>query len=285
VDGNATIYEGSGVYYRRDTQNYYIVCDNLQNEVIMINTDLSPSSSSLISIRNPAISEDFEGITYNQYLNAYFVVTEDIKLVAPNRYRARILSFDDTFHLKSKNPVEYIFHVDNSGFEGISTVEKNGEIYVLALCEGNACEPKGPEFEKNGTILVLKFNSNLFSEFGEWKVVASISLPQNNAGFSDYAGMDVFQNQWIAVVSQEDSSLWVGELDITTWKIKGEGYKTIFPLNGDEKMQFCNVEGISWITRDTIVVTTDSSDADKPECCPYSQSISIFNVHWETNVF
>ena len=67
--------------------------------------------------------------------------------------------------------------------------------------------------------MVLKYEGGVLGQ-GKWNVEATIKLPSKTADFSDYSGLDLFQRR-LAVVSQEDSKLWIGELELATWKIVG----------------------------------------------------------------
>jgi hypothetical protein len=142
------------------------------------------------------------------------------------------------------------------------------------LCEGNSClggdEGQTPG---NGTILVL---SPPILASGKWDVVDSIQLPEINAGFEDYSGLDIYDNKWVAVVSQQDSKLWVGQLASDSWSILGDGSVFAFPktLRGD--VQFCNVEGVSWINATQVVIVTDQNS--NPPCNTYSESICTFSI-------
>ena len=98
---------------------------------------------------------------------------------------------------------------------------RNGTHYLLALCEGNHCKggDKGKEFG-GGTILVSRFDSTLGDREGTWVVDAILNLP-SNLPFEDYAGVDVFENRFIVVISQSSRMLWAGQISPDTWTIEG----------------------------------------------------------------
>jgi len=107
-----------------------------------------------------------------------------------------------------------------NNYTGVSTVLRNGTLYLLGLCEGNNCE--GGDNGKNpgnGIILVMVYDPHSGVE-GNWQVVDQIQLP-SALPYGDYSGIDVFDNQYIVVVSQSASSMWIGRLDDETWTIRG----------------------------------------------------------------
>ncbi len=97
--------------------------------------------------------------------------------------------------------------------------------------------------------------------------------------FVDYSGMDV-RNGTLVVVSQETSALWVGTLDPQNWRIQGDGVVYSFPREVDGAVGYCNVEGVSWIDEDTLVVVSDARKKDKqpPSCAAKEQSIHVFRL-------
>jgi len=268
--------EGSGVFYRSDLEEFFVVCDNLWQKVLDVDSLFSESESEYITLDNVSDIEEYEGITYHYNSSTYYMVTEDVSLIGPNRYQGRVLSFDENFNLLSQEFVDYTFRDSNKGFEGIATVTRDNQLYVLVICEGNSCKGDSEGTKPgNGTILVLREPA---LAFGKWQVVDSIQLPEITAGFEDYAGLDVYDNKWIAVVSQTDSKLWVGELDPDSWAVLGDGLTFDFPKTSNGKTQFCNVEGVSWMSKNQIVVTTDQN-SDSP-CDTYAESLCIFTVLW-----
>ena len=103
---------------------------------------------------------------------------------------------------------------------GLAIVMRNGTRYLLGLCEGNNCE--GGDDGKDpgkGTILVLEFDTSTGLQ-GNWQVVDQILLPED-LPYQDYSGIDVYDNEFIVVVSQSESSMWIGRLDDDNWTIRG----------------------------------------------------------------
>ena len=128
----------------------------------------------------------------------------------------------------------------------------------------------------NGTILVLQSTGGILPD--EWEVVTTIQLPSNSASFDDYAGLDVTSDGTIAVVSQQDAKLWLGQLDFDTWTIVGDedaGTTYTFPKENGSVV-FCNVEGVSFLESNRIVISTDSDD--KSPCDTYAESVATFTI-------
>jgi hypothetical protein len=52
----------------------------------------------------------------------------------------------------------------------------------------------------------------------------------------------------IAVTSQEDSALWLGQINLTTFEIEDEGTVLHFPRSDDGcEAMYCNIEGVQFI--------------------------------------
>ena len=87
---------------------------------------------------------------------------------------------------------------------------KDGVLYLLGLCEGNYCsESRGKEVG-NGRVVVMARQD---APGGcVWKTVTVLELPKS-AAFVDYSAIAIHQaTQSVAVTSQENSQMWVGQL-------------------------------------------------------------------------
>ena len=181
---------------------------------------------------------------------------------------------DEDFTKKSKKKwLDFAFESDNKGFEGLAVVTKNDTTYLLALCEGNDCKAgcEGKEVG-GGTIQVFEKKKK------KWKLTRSIKLPRT-LQFVDYSGLDISADNTLAVTSQESSALWVGKLDINAWKVQDGGTIYTFPKSKKGKITYCNIEGVSWISKDQLVVVSDAKKKSQPKACKKKeQSIHIISL-------
>ncbi|MDG2223009.1 MAG: LpqB family beta-propeller domain-containing protein, partial [Rubripirellula sp.] len=95
-----------------------------------------------------------------------------------------------------------------------------------------------------------------------------------SAHFKDYAAIALCQNR-VAVVSQESKRLWIGEINDTFDGFNqtvGDVYR--FPTDN-----YCNVEGVSWVSDDQLVMVSDRCKKNqKKRCREKDQSIHLFRI-------
>ena len=278
--------EASGIQLFQDY--YYIVFDNFSAVAkLHISLDRHHPGNEMISGAKPM--EQFEGITYSPVTRRFYIVIENIEVEeaglektaasgvantppkALPYYKPKICEYDEHFNFLEAHPVEHVFPVQNKGLEGLAVVRRHGNEYVLGLCE-SAGNDDGNQAENGmGTLLVLKKNSD------RWLVERTISLPQS-VQFGDYASVDIHDND-IAVVSQVSSTLWVGRFKEDSWSFPDEGKIYRFPRSKKNKVKYCNVEGVTWISSDKIAVVSDKRKSiDAGRCKKKDQSIHIFKI-------
>lgn len=272
--------EASGVYALEG--RYYLVFDN--EKVIAVIDDESWSANGPGDIglnRFVGGAEKAEGITYAPDGKRWIIVEEERLRSKDDEHsnrNGRIFEYllpagSDELERLGKSWLPFNFQRENKGFEGLSLVRHDGEDYLLALCEGNDCDGKSiGKRLGNGRIKVFARKDDGF------KYLASTDLPRS-LPFVDFSGMDV-RDGAIALVSQETSALWVGRLDPENWRIQGDGDVYAFPKASDGTLGYCNVEGVSWIDEDTLVVVSDARKEDKqpPSCAAKEQSIHVFRL-------
>jgi len=256
-------FEASGVYYLNG--HFYIACDNMY-KIAKIKSTLPENSNDNSLLSSGSSSSNFEGITYdNNGTPNFFVVEESVS--HNGAYQPRIREYDASMNFQNDKWAEYYFTSanNNKAFEGISWVFRNGDDYLLGLVEGT------------GVIVVLKkTNSN-------WAFVTTIALP-SSVTFSDYSDIAVYGNK-VAITSQEDSQLWIGTLSSTSWTITG-GTAYEFPkgssagvVGAGTNTLYGNIEGVSFINNNQIVVVSDKADNSQPSYQQYKdQSVHIFNI-------
>ena len=114
-------------------------------------------------------------------------------------------------------------------------------------------------------------------EASVWHPVARIKLPKQVA-FKDYAGM-ALRGDRLAVVSQESSRVWIGRLRRGRWTINGRGRIYDFPRTKKGKRLYYTVEGISWLSPQTLVAVSDLRKKRHPKRSERTdQSIHVFRI-------
>ena len=179
---------------------------------------------------------------------------------------------DEQFGHRRRGWVDFPFEERNTGFEGLSALRWQGRDYLLALCEGNRCRA-GRKGRKpgGGRIHVLQ------KKGAGWQPIAKIKLPRR-VMFEDYSAVAI-RGDRIAVVSQTTAKLWLGTLRRSDWTIAGRGRLYEFPLTKKGKRQYCTVEGVSWLSANTLVMVSDLSKPDYKACCGRKdQSIHVFRL-------
>ena len=128
-------FEGSGVYAR---ENYfYVVFDNLK-AIGKIETSLSQKNELNILKGNIYEKSNYEGITFRDLEPVSFYVMIE-SLERNNSYYPAIVKFDSELNFQEEKFVKFELEKKNKGLEGISFITRNGENYILGLCEGNYC--------------------------------------------------------------------------------------------------------------------------------------------------
>ena len=112
-----------------------------------------------------------------------------------------------------------------------------------------------------------------------WSHYRAIPLP-SSLPFVDYSGMSV-DNGRVAIVSQVNSMLWIGQLNEANWTWRDTGQLYEFPRSDNGSIRYGNIEGVGWITSSRIVTV---SDRRKKKVQPdkglseKDQSIHIFEI-------
>jgi hypothetical protein len=85
----------------------------------------------------------------------------------------------------------------------------------------------------------------------------------------------------VAIVSQENSMLWVGEFNEADWTWRDAGQLFEFPRSDGGEILYGNIEGVGWIARSRIVAVSDRRKRkDQPDkaLSAKDQSVHIFDL-------
>ncbi|PYR61065.1 MAG: hypothetical protein DMF91_10690 [Acidobacteria bacterium] len=262
------VLEASGVF--ANGRDCFVIFDNVRR-VARIDRGLAPGSSRHAWLGHMRRGEGYEDIAYNPHTKRFYLLIEAEKH-PDGTFKAVIEECDAAFKYKGRRWADVVFEKRNTGFEGLSALRWQGGDYLLALCEGNRCKAGRKGRKKGGgRIYVLQ------KRRGRWESVARMKLPRR-VRFEDYAAVAV-RGQQIAVVSQQDSRLWLGRFRPGDWTIVGRGRQYDFPRTKKGKRLYCTVEGISWLTATTFVAVSDLSKKNFPSRCDRKdQSIHVFRV-------
>jgi uncharacterized protein YjiK len=187
---------------------------------------------------------------------------------------AKVREFDQDFAYLSSSWLDFPIRQANKGMEGLTCLRRDGQLFLLGLCEGNGCRG-GAAGRRPGSGRIQVF------AHGETRVkghVATIRLPAS-LPFEDYSSLTI-ANDRLCVLSQTASAVWVGRFSSADWAVVDEGSVYGFPLDLVGKTVYCNVEGISWLDADRFVFVSDRRKAgcQKRRCASKDQSIHIVRV-------
>jgi hypothetical protein len=191
-------------------------------------------------------------------------------------------------------PCDFQFEGTSKGFEGAVPLRGlDDTLFVLGLCEGNHCSETRDDETGNGKIIIMQKqqSSSDGSSPCRWVTVRSINIP-HTANFSDYSDIAITDQGRVAITSQEDSKLWVGQLlgrqeNGILWDIDAVEFEMLkyavfdFPKSHKCHLLFCNIEGVSWINEMTILTVSDrmkGNGKQNERCAEKDQSVHLFAI-------
>ena len=252
--------EASGVALVNDSMAL-VVFDNL-NQIARIDVSLKPSRHNGIWPA-PSLGAGFEDIAADTKFGSTFGLVESVEDF-DSVLRGFVAEYDHEGRLVQCVRLPGRFESANKGFEGLAHARHQGQEHLYALREANVRTSKG----RRGRIDVFVRTGS-----GPWQKSHSIELPKE-ARFEDYSAL-AYRAHQVAVVSQTSARLWVARLhDKTHTLIPGSGVVYRFPGK-----HYRNVEGIDWLSEDTLIAVSDRKKADQPgRCVDRDQSIHVFRI-------
>jgi len=256
----------------------------------------------------------FEAITYNATAGTYMVIQESVINSSGHMVpRLMEVSFADgaaTVH--SQCDGHFTFTSENKGFEGAAiATAADGTSYLLALCEGNFCAGgKVGRKPGNGRLIVMERAAAAAADGGcAWVPVQTVPIPPS-ADFMDYSAISIYNNTRVAITSQENAAVWVGDLVLGDGSpvhgrhrhraavVHGDhgvadggaerdlfgltdGKVLDFPRNSRCERIFCTVEGIHWQEADMLVAVSDKMKSGGKQsfvCMEHDQSVHTFLI-------
>ena len=268
-DQSCDRWEASGVMVK---DGHYFVAFDDRPDIARLSPDMQTSSVNALLGTNHAAC-GYEGIAYNPAKRRFYLLVEARKY-SKDCYKAFIVEYDDDFSYVKERPIDFVFKSSNRGFEAIAHVRRDDKDYLLALCEGNKCKC-GKKGRQPGGGRVQLFEKKKT----HWAHAGTIALP-SSLPFVDYSGMSV-DNGRAAIVSQENSMLWVGQFDEDDWEWCDAGQLYEFPRSGDGSIRYGNIEGVGWLGPTRFIAVSDRRKKDsQPDkrLAEKDQSIHVFEV-------
>ena len=249
----------------------YVIFDDAP-DIARVEATLSPPAAGSGLVRQPrGRRAGFEDIAHNAVAGRFFVLVE--ARPRGRGFMAEVQEYDERFGYLGRAWLQFPLDGPNKGLEGLTCVHRDGRTYLLGLCEGNRCRD-GEEGRRPGSGRVQVFERGL----RHWDRVATIRLPAT-LDFEDYSSLAVAGDR-LAVVSQTSSALWVGRIRPSSWVVAGQGTVWAFPTDPAGRVVYCNVEGVSWLSADTVVVVSDRAkrNGQDERCRAKDRSIHVFTL-------
>ena len=253
--------EASGVALL-DDKAALVIFDNL-NQIAHIDLSLKRHRSNGWRPA-PSLGMGFEDVTIDDETGRVFCLIESLE-DEDGHLRAFVTEYDDEGHYVRCTRLDTRFEKENKGFEGLEHVWRARHEFLYALHEAN--HGKGAR-RRGGRVDVFARAAD-----GGWKESHWIDLPKK-AQFEDYAAMSYRFGQ-IAVVSQESARLWTARIDEKARSVV-EGSSAVYRF---PSKSYGNVEGVAWLTPDTLVAVSDRVKSNQPcRCAEKDQSIHVFRI-------
>jgi hypothetical protein len=251
---------------------FYVIFDNAP-DIGWVEAGLSPGAAGhrLIGQRRGRRS-GFEDIAHDAAGGHFYVL---IEAQARGRgFMAEVQEYDQGLGYLGRAWLDFPLEGANKGLEGLTFLRRRDRAYLLGLCEGNRCKD-GEEGRRPGGGRIQVFERG----GGDWERAATIRLPAS-LPFTDFSSLAMAEDR-LAVVSQESSALWAGRLHPSSWEVDGQGAVFEFPTDPRGRTLYCNVEGVSWMSADQVVVVSDRAKRggrQDERCRAKDQSIHVFTI-------
>jgi len=255
-------YEASGVVASGGV--LYVASDNT-TKIAAIDTSLDQGKLG----PGDAVESQYEAITATDD-GRFFAM---IETASETDARAEIAELDSGTARLAAAFTDMTFEHPNAGFEGVAWLRLAGTEYLLALCENNGCKGDDSPTGEGRVKVLAKVD-------GIWSTRASLKLPESVAflSYSDLALRDDGDGSFtVAVVSRKSSALWLGKLATSPWALRGPSTFYTFPRTVEGDVQYCSVEGITFLGPTVLAVASDKSDGSAP-CTDEESSLHIFQL-------
>ena len=253
--------EASGVALLNDT-TALVIFDNL-NYIATIDLSLKNRNGNAL-LPAPSLGLGFEDIAVDTRFGRSFCLIEAMEDFG-GVVRGFVAEYDPQARFIRCTALSTRFETANKGFEGLAHVWHRGREYLYALCEDNF----GSNSRRGGG----RVDVFVRARDGGWTASHRIHLPKQ-AEFEDFSAL-AYRDGQLAVVSQASARLWVARIDWARRTVEpGSGRVYRFP-----NKCYGNIEGIAWLSRETLVAVSDRKKRSQPDrCAEKDQSIHVFRI-------
>jgi hypothetical protein len=249
--------EASGVALA-DDRTALVVFDNL-NLVARIDLSLKRRDRNAL-LQAPSLGAGFEDIAVDPVRRRVFCLIEAIEDF-DGVLRGFVAEYDLSGRFIRCAHLHHRLEKANTGFEGLAHVRRRGRELLYALREGGA---------KRGGAHIDVF---VRARDGGWAPLHEIRL-RTLREFRDFSAL-AYRDRRVAIVSQESARLWVARVDERKRAIV-RGSEAVYRFPG---RRYGNVEGIAWLSPDTLVAVSDRRKRGQPgRVAKKDQSIHIFRI-------
>ncbi|MBX3433156.1 MAG: hypothetical protein KF847_07535 [Pirellulales bacterium] len=262
-------FEASGVLAHRG--ELFVVFDD-GTAVARLAADLRTCKTNAL-VGTAPLDQGYEGVAYNPRKRRFYLLVESVPVDERSGvHQAEIVEYSAALKFVKRRPLEFHFESRNKGFEALAFVRRGNSDYALALCEGNKCCGGKIGRQPGGGRIQL-----FAKKKAKWAHVGTVKLPRS-LPFVDFSGMSLAKGR-LAVVSQENSQLWVGAFQESTLQWRDEGRLYEFPRSPQGKIRYGNVEGVAWLSKRRIAVVSDRRKSDQPRrYAAQDQSVHLFEI-------
>jgi hypothetical protein len=253
--------EASGVALLDDT-TALVIFDNL-NYIARIDLSFKNRKRNRL-YPAPSLGSGFEDIAVDIKHSRVFCLIEALEDF-DGVLRGFVAEYDRDRHFLRCTQLNTRFKTANKGFEGLAHVWLHGRECLYALCEGNL----GTAAKSGGG----RVDVFVRASDGGWKSSHRLRLPKQ-AEFEDYAAL-AYRDGQIAVASQASARVWVARIEDDARAVVADSGRVYrFP-----DKSYGNVEGIAWLSPDTLVAVSDRGKNSQPaRRAEKDQSIHVFRI-------
>jgi hypothetical protein len=245
--------EASGVLAMDD--QLLVIFDH-STAIAILDQNLSRTAANRLIHPDPRLAPDreagigYEDIARDPQSGDFYLLVEAVQ--REERVVPVVEILDEEFRRHSEPYLDFVIEEDNKGMEGLSCLSREGELTLVALCEGNWCSG-GEKSEQpgGGRLQLFRPDAHACEHLG------TINLPQD-LWFVDYSSVAV-RGDKIAILSQQSAALWVGTFRSDSWAIADDGRCYDLPRDEEGHKQYGTAEGVSWLDDDHLVVVSDRS--------------------------
>jgi hypothetical protein len=250
--------------------NYYATFEDTAH-IARFGPSLSADDPANALYRQPDDDIGREDITYDATLGRFLVITEAVR-AGNGAFKPKVTAYDRQLRFVEESQLDFPLEGKHKGMEGLASVIRQGQPYLLGLCEGNHCQG-GRRGRRPGGGRIQVFQRAR----GYWAHVDTIVLPET-LPFENYSSVTLRDNK-LAVLSRNASAVWLGELSTDQWDIVGQGTIYRFPVTKKGKIAYCAVDGICWLSDNSFVAISDRSRSTfgfQRRCRKKDQSVHVF---------